>query len=168
MESAPWSGPPADMLGGAAPIQRFVVRTDQAVVALHHVIAFPTGCTFDVQVAVRRGPLDDSAWQAVVGTHGPGPWPSGSDLKFSVRLPDTDSLADNPPEAPRLFEVSSEAGHDARHYESKRRLWLWPLPPACPFEFVVEWHQVGLAPTATTVDGAAVVRAAELAEPYWP
>jgi hypothetical protein len=169
MSAAPWQGPPADVLGGVVPIQRFVTRTEHAVVALLGVIAFPQGCAFDVQVAARRGSLDDGTWSNVVG-QGFEAWPAGADLTFTVRTPGVaeDPLAGNPPEAPRLFQLGHEASHGAGAYESRRRLWLWPLPPARPFEFVVEWQQLGIAPTVTTIDGADVVRAAGRAEPYWP
>jgi hypothetical protein len=169
MTAAPWQGPPSDVLGGAVPIQRFVARRKDVVVALVGATAFPQGCIFDVHVAARRGSLSDEVWTGVVGG-GFEAWPSGADLMFSVRTPGVaeDPFAGNPPEAPHLFQAGRESSHGGGVYESKRRLWLWPLPPARPIEFVVEWPQLGLAPTATTIDGAAVVRAAERAEPYWP
>ena len=53
---------------------------------------------------------------------------------------------------------------DERHW----RLWLWPLPPPGSFEFVVEWHNMGIDTTSVQLDGSAIVRAAERALPYWP
>jgi len=67
-----------------------------------------------------------------------------------------------------LIEVGSGSTSTDRLYQGDRQLWLWPLPPPGPFEFVVEWQGVGIATTATTLDGSAIAQAAEQARPYWP
>ena len=67
-----------------------------------------------------------------------------------------------------VVEFGSEAGISDESYFSDRQLWLWPLPPPRPFEFVVEWPTMGIDGTTTTFDGAAMVRAADRSQPYWP
>ncbi|MFI0447465.1 hypothetical protein [Actinomadura sp. 6N118] len=67
-----------------------------------------------------------------------------------------------------LVETDSTSSSNETFYEGARRLWLWPLPLPGPFEFVIEWQSVGLSPTPTTLDGSAIARAAEQAQPYWP
>ena len=47
-------------------------------------------------------------------------------------------------------------------------LWLWPLPPADPFEFAVEWPFGGIDLTITELDGAAISAAAARSLDYWP
>ncbi|ANN18865.1 hypothetical protein SD37_26740 [Amycolatopsis orientalis] len=178
-----WRGPPDDILGHPVPIEQFVVRTDDTVVALQHVLAFREGCCFTLQSAVRRGSLDEAAWRALTdrqATRGFPPEPTDIDLKFGVRFPDgskASTVGDvhqgwtNPaarPEVPRLVDAGSGFSSDDRYYQSEQRLWLWPLPPPGPFEFIIEWRKMGIGATATTIDGRAIVRSAQRARPYWP
>jgi hypothetical protein len=178
-----WHGPPTDILGCAVPVQQFVARTDHAIVALRQVIAFPEGCILSVHVAVKRGPQDESAWNDLVTSHSrqysevPQP---GDDLKFGVRFPDGSRATTidhafrgwapptDRPEPPMLIEAGGSSSGGDQFYERHWRLWLWPLPPPGSFEFVVEWHHMGIDTTPVQLDGSAIVRAAERALPYWP
>jgi hypothetical protein len=171
-----------DILGCPVPIHRFVARTDHAVVALQHLTAFPEGCVLALHLAVRRGSLDHAAWERVLGSQDGGDQhfgPGGGDLKLGVSFSDGSRAttvgnafdgwahpADRP-EPPMLVEAGGESSSGQESYESGRRLWLWPLPPPGPFEFLVEWQGVGIGPTSTTLDGAAIARAGEQALPYW-
>ena len=183
MNIAAWQGPPTDILGHPAPIQQFVARTDHAVVALRHVVVFPEGCSLSLHVAVRRGSLDDSVWKGVLVSDargGPHPRPTDADLNFGIRFPDGSKAMtiDNVfrglatptdrPEPPVLIETGSESTSNDRFYQSDRQLWLWPLPPPGPLEFVIEWRKMGIDATPTTLDGEAIAHAAEQALPYWP
>lgn len=47
-------------------------------------------------------------------------------------------------------------------------LWLWPLPPAEPFELAVEWPFGGIDLRFTELDGAAVVAVARRSVSLWP
>lgn len=171
-----------DVLGHAVPIQQFVARTDHTVVALQYVIAFPEGCILTLRLAVRRGSLDDSAWEGVLGRHlggDPDLTATEGGLKFGVRFPDGSRATtvehafrgwahpSDRPERPMLVEAGSDSSSNDQYYDSHQRLWLWPLPPSGPFEFVVEWQSMGLDLTSTTLDGSAVVRAADHALPFW-
>ncbi|MEU0793171.1 hypothetical protein ABZ342_24115 [Amycolatopsis sp. NPDC005961] len=147
--------PPEDVLGCPVPIARFVARTELAVVALQHVVAYPGGCSLHLHLSVRRGSLDAVTWEGIAASHAGGfPGPADDGLQFRVS-------------EGSLVEVGGGASYDDRRYRGDRQLWLSPLP-AGPFEFSVEWRKVGLARTATTIDGQAIVEAAARAEPYWP
>ncbi|MEV6642407.1 hypothetical protein [Amycolatopsis sp. NPDC051371] len=147
--------PPEDVLGCPVPIARFVARTPLAVVALQHVVAYPGGCSFIVHLSVRRGSLDFATWQSIdVTLTGGYPGTTETDLRFRVSQGS-------------VVEVGGGASYDDRRYRGDRQLWVSPLP-AGPFEFSVEWRKVGLARTATTIDGQAISEAAARAEPYWP
>jgi hypothetical protein len=160
------------------PIQRLVARTDHTVIALHYVIAFPEGCILTLRLAVRRGSLDDSAWEDALGRD-PEPTAAEGGLKFGVRFPDGSRATaiehafhgwahpSDRPEHPMLVEAGSDSSSNGQYYDSHQRLWLWPLPPPGPFEFVVEWQTMGLDLTSTTLDGSAIVRAADHALPLW-
>lgn len=116
-------------------------------------------------VGMDTGFRHDAAWKNVTGGATEGVprrrLPPTVGLTFEVRFPDW-------PETPRLAQANSESSYSDRFYRSDRRLWLQPLPPPGPFEFVVEWRSVGINATSGAVDGAAIARAAECAEPYWP
>lgn len=146
--------PPADVLGCPVPIARFVARTDLAVVALQHLVAYPAGCAFTVHLSVRRGSLDQTTWDGIGESHAGG-----------FRGPSDDSLQFRVGEG-SLTEIGGGASYDDRHYRGDRQLWLSPLP-AGPFEFSVEWRRAGLDRTATTIDGRAIAEAAANAQPYW-
>jgi hypothetical protein len=182
MEPASWQAPPREVLGHVVPIQQFVAGTDHVVVALHYVAAFPEGCVLALHLAVRRGSLDDSTWEDVVGNHlgyVSDLTATEDGLKYGVRFPDGSKATtvehafrgwappSDRPERPMLAEVGSDSSSNDQYYDSHQRLWLWPLPPPNPFEFVVEWQSMGLDLTSTTLDGNAVVRAADHAMPLW-
>ena len=182
MSATAWQRPPGDILGQPVPIQQFVARTDQAVVALRDVIAFPEGCSFSLHMVIRRGSLDEPAWKALLGSHteaDPFTTPFGDDLKFGVRFPGGSkattvgnafrgwSHPTDRPQPPMLVDVGGESSSSDRSYQGDRRLWLWPLPPPDPFEFVLGWRSLGIDTTSVMLDGSAIVRAAQQARPYW-
>jgi hypothetical protein len=183
MNAAAWQGPPVDVLGCPVPIQRFVARTDRVVVALQQVTAFPEGCSLALHLAVRRGSLDEAAWEGLLARHAGADFhlgPADDDLKLGVRYPDGSRATTvghafggwagptDQPAPPMLVEAGSESSSNDRSYESGRRLWLWPLPPPGPFELVVAWQAMGIAATSATLDGTAIALAGERALPYWP
>jgi hypothetical protein len=67
-----------------------------------------------------------------------------------------------------LIEAGGGSASDDWFCYSDRQLWLWPLPPPGPFEFVIQWPGAGIDATAATLDGSAIARAARHALPYWP
>ncbi|MEV8518081.1 hypothetical protein [Dactylosporangium sp. NPDC051484] len=170
-------------MGHPAPIQQFVARAAHAVVALQHFVAFREGCTFALHIAARRGPLEQSAWERLLGSlTGQHPYatPTDAALAFGVRFPDGSTATtianafrgrEHPtdrPDPPMLIETGGGSSSSDRSYQGDQQLWLWPLPPPEPFEFVIEWPSMGIGTIATTLDGSAIARAAEQAQPYWP
>lgn len=179
---ASWVGPPGDILGYPVPLAQFIVKTEQAAVALQQVIAFPQGCSLALRIAVRRGSLKGPAWERILGRltgEDPHSAPGGADLKFGVCLPGglKATTVDNAfegwmdpadwPEPPMLSQVGGGSASGDQSYHGDRELWLWPLPPREPFEFVIEWKSMGVGSATATLDGDAIARAAEQALPYW-
>jgi hypothetical protein len=169
------------VLGHPVAIKQFVATGDGAVVALQHVVAFPAGCILTLELAVRRGSLEEPAWERLLaGLTGEHPVTStDADLKFGVRFPDGSKATTidhafrgwtrptDRPEPPMLIEAGGGSSSTDRFCHSDRQLWLWPLPPPGAFEFVVEWQDMGIATAAATLDWSAIARAAEQALPYW-
>ncbi|MEV6832601.1 hypothetical protein [Amycolatopsis sp. NPDC051102] len=147
--------PTAEILGCPVPAARFVARGELTVVALQHVVAYPAGCSLTVQVAARRGGMDDATWEGIDVAHAGGlPGPADGGLQFRV-------------DRGELTDLGGGAASNDRSYRGERQLWLSPLPNG-PVEFSVEWRAAGLARHSTTLDGRAIAEAAARAEPYWP
>ena len=145
------------------------------LVALHHAVAFPEGCVLNLHVAARRGSEDELAWKGLIQGHfrrDPELTGIDADLKFGVRFPDGSRATTyehafrdwahptDRPEPPMLIEAGGTSSGGDQSYHSHRRLWLWPLPPAESFEFVIEWHSMGIDQTSIQLNGSAIVRAA--------
>ncbi|MFJ8045589.1 hypothetical protein ACIRBX_34285 [Kitasatospora sp. NPDC096147] len=162
MNTGIWSEPPRHVLGVPVAVQRFVARGEHAVVVVRSVEAYPTGCLVDVLVLARRGSLPSEVWARVVRDLAPLPpdrLPPRTDLRFGIEAGEG--------YRGRAFETAGSSGSSDDSYDSEQRLWLSPLPPG-PFAFTVEWPGLGLERTALELDGAALARAAEGSEPYWP
>lgn len=189
-ENPPWTGPPNDILGGVVPIERMLFRSETLAIVLANAVAFPVGVTIRLQMAARRveGVNEDTWWDRhdLMFGHHRHRFRAEDSLpdevvRFGVRFPDgskattVDGRADSGewppprPEGPILKRSrGGSASGDDRSVSSSWSLWLWPLPPPEPFEFAVEWPLYDVPLTFTELDGAAIVAAAERAQPYWP
>ncbi|RSM37271.1 hypothetical protein DMA12_37445 [Amycolatopsis balhimycina DSM 5908] len=137
------------------PIARFVARSELAVIALQHVVAYPAGCSLTLHLAVRRGSWDDSTWAGIDMVLAGGlPGPADASLQFRV-------------DRGSLVELGGGASSNDRSYRGERQLWLAPLPSEA-FEFAVEWRKVGIERTTIRLDGRVIAEAAKGAEPFWP
>lgn len=144
----------------------------------------------DVEVASRQGDLPENDWWDLhTGGHastlpfqGIGGLPDKL-LRLGLRFADEtkattldeaaprrrSSAADDPPAGPSLrWHPSSSGSRGLGGHLSRFGLWLWPLPPAEPFELAVEWPFGGIDLTFTELDGAAVVAAAGRSVNLWP
>jgi hypothetical protein len=190
MVPPPWAGPPDDMLGGVVPIEKMLFQSDAIAIALASAVAFSEGVKLYVQIAARRTTeMDEESWwrrrDTVFGRghHSirPGAPLSAEVLRFGVRFHDgtkATTVDSRPhsrewpppqPDGPVLTEAGGGGGGGSdRRLRVGWSLWLWPLPPAEPFEFAVEWPAWDVPLTFSTVDGAAIAAAAHRAQPYWP
>jgi len=182
-----WSGPPPEETGAVLAVERTVARSANAVVRLPTIRAFGSGCMLDVDVVVRQGALSEDDWwdlhSSVFGYFHrsyPAALPAKL-LRMGVRYRDGTKAttieqhrhwalgSGDPPAGPLLGWVPGNSGMHGRELGfSALGLWLWPLPPAEPFEFAVEWPFGGIELTITELDGAAIVAAAGRSARYWP
>lgn len=186
----PWMGAPEDVLGVAVPAELFLARTANVVIALSNVMVYPIGCVLSVHIAGRQADLDEDAWwnlaDAAFGhpRHGRRKRhdgrPSDEERRFGVRyrdgrtattldgFPDWQPSGSNPA-APLLTNHGGGGGSGSDStFQIDEQLWLWPLPPAEPFELITEWPLAGIPVTIVELDGAAINTAAARALPYWP
>jgi len=188
-EPPAWSGPPPEETGAVLAVERTVARSANTVVRLPTIRAFSTGCMLDVEVVTRQGTLSEDDWwdlHASVYGHFHRSRPGGAALpakllRMGVRYADGTKATTierhprwargpaDPPGGPQLGWVPGNSGMYGRELGfSGFGLWLWPLPPAEPFEFAVEWPFGGIELTFTELDGAAIVAATGRSARYWP
>lgn len=161
---APWFAPPRMVFGGPVPQRLVLVHTESALVFVDHLLAFPTGLEFTTVVARRQAPddiADPFGWDS---RHGVTPVPPPEILRLGIVFSDGEvasNLLDRPrgdgtPRGPVLRSLSGYGGRG----RSERRWWLWPLPPAGPVRFVVEWPAERVTETSAEVDGDQILAAA--------
>lgn len=187
-ELPPWSGPPPEETGAVLAVERTVASSANVVVRVPTIRVFRSGCMLDVEVVTRQGTLsEDDWWDLHSSVYGhfhrsrPGAALPAKLLRMGVRYADGTKATTvgqhrrwgpgpaDPPAGPLLCWAPGNSGMHGRELGfSGFGLWLWPLPPAGPFEFAVEWPFGGIDLTFAELDGAAIVAAAGRSAPYWP
>jgi hypothetical protein len=151
---AAWVGPPENMVGGTALLDRVLVNSGETAIVLRGAEAFPTG------VVLRVGGMRRPA--ATLRDTFTG-------FRFGVGLPDGRKLVaghwqdDGHPTA----RLSSRGGSHGpltldHHY------WLWPLPPEGPLTFALKWEREGIGETLVEADSAPLRAAASGVTELWP
>jgi hypothetical protein len=186
-----WMGPPESVLGHTVDISRTLFHSEALAIVLTSAVVFPEGVKLNIRVAARpvEGMNKDTWWERrdlmfERGRHSsrPGKPLAGEVLRFGVRFPDGGKATtvdgrpyhggEWPPPRPAGPVLQHHGGGGGgggdRFISLSWNLWLWPLPPAGPFEVAVEWPAFDVPLTFTEVDGAAIAAAAEHARPYWP
>ena len=177
-----WFGPPEDELGVVIPLSVVLGRSDRAVVALSHAVAYSTGVSFAF-LALAQGLSRSQANRMFHEQH-----------MFDKReLPDTllrigFELADGgrvsnlggwrthrnlmspdaEPDGPLLLPHAGGGGNAGSGQVAMRpAYWLWPLPPSGPVQVSCEWPFVRVALTTVEIAGAALLDAASRARSLW-
>jgi hypothetical protein len=173
----PWFGPPEDVLAGVVAVEVVVARTDDTVVAVTGVRAYPTGFGFTLCVRLRALPGPDSwLWQhAGVLDHpllAAGELPDEV-LRFGVRFADgrkATTLDPHPydteqqPQGPVLLPHGGGGGGRAWDMDH----WVWPLPPPGLVAFACEWPLRQIPETLVEIDSRLIIEAAGRAVQLWP
>ncbi len=186
-----WSQPPPDELATLVPVRQVLARTDRGVlVLLSHIDAFRQGCSFRIRISAhKQEAMDESEWleiqETAIGGAGFGHRRSGAggsdgSLRFGVQFLDGRKATtmgglvrhphphDQEPEGPVLTQHGGGGSGSDRFATSTSPLWLWPLPPAEPFDLVVAWPALGVDLTRVELPGHDIVEAAGRAAPLWP
>jgi hypothetical protein len=185
-ETPPWLGPPGLEAGVLLAAGRVIARSQHVAVFLPAIRVFSTGCLLDMEIVSRQAGLaDDEWWDLHMSVHRRshgfgGPGLPDKLLRLGVRFPDDGKATtldhcrsgkdDSPPEGPVLSWWPGSSGMRDRGELgfSHFGLWLWPIPPAGPFDFAVEWPFGGITETLVELDGAAIAVAAAHPAYYWP
>jgi hypothetical protein len=170
-----WIGPPHNVLPGIAPVQLIIARSEETVIAVAGIQAYPAGFSFTLHLRLRnlsareerqlpylldRADLDDD--------------PLADDyLRFGVQFADgrKATTLDRPPHDPEGQEpdrpVLREHGGGGGGAWWDIEYWVWPLPPAGPFAFVCGWLARGIAESRVEIDAGTILEATERAVTLW-
>jgi hypothetical protein len=183
-----WAMPPSEA-GVVVPLNRLVARGPNTVLALPAARVYSTGCTLELEATMRQGDLSADAWWdlhmsahlgffAVAGLENLDRLPHRL-LRVGLRFSDGTKVTSlepgrwqpggTEPDGPVLaLTPGGGGGRGLADRHAELGLWLWPLPPAGPVEFAVEWPIAGIPETIVRLDGAALVAAGGRSEPTWP
>ncbi len=175
-----WFGPPEDQLGTVVPQGIVLARSDRAVIALSHAVAYSTGVTFDF-LAQAQGLTRSEANRVFNEQHmfEEGDLPDallriGFEFEDGRRVSNLGGwrshrmLTDAEPKGPLLLPHDGGGGTASdSEVTIKPGYWLWPLPPPGPLRISCEWPLGEIALTTVEISGAALREAAEQAGSFW-
>jgi hypothetical protein len=170
-----WLGPPHNVLPGIAPVQLIIARTDQTVVAVAGIQAYPAGFSFTLHLRLRNlSAREERQLPYLLDRADLEDDPLADDvLRFGVQFADGGKATnlDRPsydpehePDRPVLREHGGGGGGAWWDMD----LWVWPLPPAGPFAFVCAWPGRGIAESRVETDAGMILEAAGRAVTLWP
>ena len=172
-----------NVVPGMAPVAAILARTEETVVAVTGIRAYPTGFGFTLNLRLRN--LDPRERRGFwpfpeFGYHGRRTVPADA-LRLTIQFADGRLVtnldpAPSDPEVPASEQpmLSSGPGTGLVGSGSSPDRWGWdmdyrvrPLPPPGPLAFVCVWPERGIPPSRVEVDGAAVLGAADAAVTLW-
>jgi hypothetical protein len=171
-----WAGAPSGVLPGGVPLEVLLVDTDLVALALTRFAAYPSG--FEVQLITVTSGDDDLdvhpgfgfGRMGRAGARGSDP---NDDLRFGVQYADGSKSTEvgpgwgapgRKPKGPVISQHGGSGGED----EYQQNLWVWPLPPAGPLTFAVEWRTRKIPLTTREVDATLIRAAAKRAQRLLP
>jgi hypothetical protein len=159
-----WLAPPENIEPVTVLVDLVLASAGDLTLSIAQLTVFPTGLSFELTgrgYARATHPLFD------------GPPLIDGGLAFGVLFADGRTAIANlsslrkplleRPDAPVLRTVSGGCGGG----ECRTSLWLWPLPPPGPLEFVCEWALEGIPETGASIDGAQLAAAAARCRELW-
>ena len=172
-----------NVVPGMAPVAAVLARTEETVVAVTGIRAYPTGFGFTLTLRLRNLHRRERRgfWPfPEFGYHGGRTVPADA-FRFRIEFADGRSVtnldpAPSDPEVPAFEQpmLSSGPGTGLVGGGSSPDRWGWdmdyrarPLPPPGPLAFICVWPERGIPPSRLEVDGAAVLGAAEAAVRLW-
>jgi hypothetical protein len=179
-----WAAAPDDVVPGIVPIDLVLGRSDNAVVVLTEIRAFPAGLEISVAVRVRHAdPHRDLAVELLPFRGHPDVTSFSEQLMWGLGFADgrkvtsvdppprghppgrpgdeRDWMPDHPMLNPRGVHITGSRGVDLIY-------WLWPLPPAGTVQVVCQWVGEGINQTVHDLDSQPILDAATRAHPFWP
>ncbi|PRA81053.1 hypothetical protein [Microbacterium sp. MYb66] len=174
---------PEDELPMLLPVSETLAVTDHLALGLFGVAVYSDGVEFRLEGRLRRNGMPAREWNDLCGdfvghgTMGAAPDPAGR-LRFGLVLGDGEKVLgegfpfggrdpSSEPEGHTLSRNGSRAGGGSHSYTSSDHLWLWPLPPEGPIEFVTQWPAFGVGERRVVLDGTAMRDLSGRVQRFW-
>ena len=167
-EPPDWYMPPK-MIGGHVSGPILVSRSEDLIVAVRQILAYPVGFEIELE-AHARGPAP--------GGSPPDPefFTGLSELHFRLRLGDGRDVLLNDESGLRsghgpmmvLGNGATSSGGPNDSESIRQTLWIWTLPPPGPLTLECSWPRRGLQDAGVVLNANAIRAAALHAQPYWP
>jgi hypothetical protein len=170
-----WMSPPGEWLGRTVLLDLEVAASEDVVIVLTHLVAYPIGFSLGFQALARRPPGE------VVGE-----FDGDLALRFGVEFSDGRAAEgktwwirrehedDEPPTFPARMPPDRElelfvnpGGSSPRELRFAGGCWVWPLPPPGPLKLSVGWPAARLAAPAVELEAEPILVAAAAVEPIW-
>jgi len=175
----PWLRQPEDEIPVELLVGAIAARTDGTVITVPRLEVHSTGIVICADVVLRRRGESDRDWSWLL--HGRFEHrPAENDLRWRIELADgsiaeigelyrSNPTVDRPPEGWTLTLANGTGGGGGGgdRWEQHHGFWLWPLPPAGPMEFVVEWRERGIPESRLALDGDAILAAVPGVRGLW-
>jgi hypothetical protein len=166
----PWIGAPENELGVGVPMRVLLARTDDIAVSVGDVVAYSTGFTLRLAVRVRPGVVEDPR-SFFMQLHAPPGMASADGLRFGIGFADGRRATRMRPgptsEGPPPIALMARGGGDSGGGGLDVGYWVFPLPPAGPLVFALEWPSRGIDETTREVDATAIAEAGAQSEVLW-
>lgn len=160
--------PPIAKLGAIVTVERVLARTPALAVLLPMIQVYDVGCLLNLDVVARNAAAPPGlALQLDTAFSGE----ESTSLHLVLRYPggaEVHSDHDGDCAPPNLSWFPGGVRGDASHTLYHMPLWLFPLPPPGELLLTLEWPWARIEPTAVTLDGAAIARAAKRSSSCWP
>jgi hypothetical protein len=176
--------PCPNVVPGMAPVAAILARTEETVVAVTGIRAYPAGFGFTLNLRLRNlHPRERRGFWPFpeFGHHRGRLLPDAGILRLTIEFADGRSVSnlDAPTEGsdapyPERPMLSSGPGTGMEATGPFRDRWIWdmdyrvrPLPPPGPLAFICVWPGRGISTSRAEVDGAAIREAANDAVTLW-
>jgi hypothetical protein len=170
--SPPWRHAPSGTLPGVLALQLVLARTEQVVVCVTRLGAYPTG--FELELVTMASGESDALDPFLFGGRSRGLQTGAGmppeKLRFGVEFADGTKATntsrrwgpqDDPPPGPVL---SPGSGSGSGGGNCRQSMWVWPLPPAGKLAFVCESPAAGIPLTRHEIDAQIILDAASHAQ----
>lgn len=180
----PWWQAPEDELPVLLPVSETLAVNEHLALGLFGIAVYSDGVEFHLEGRLRRNGMPAREWNELCADfvgHSPvgGPTHLAGRLRYGLVLGDGEKvlaegfpffMGDDPsaePDAHTLSRNNGGAGGGDRNYSSRDNLWLWPLPPEGPIEFVLQWPALGVEERRIVLDGSAMRDLAARVQRFW-
>jgi hypothetical protein len=164
-----WFGPPANAIPVVVPLGLVLAQSDDAVIAVPAVQAYPIGLNLGLVVRVRQRAGGRRPQRLM--TYDPA---SDQFVRLGVQFSDgrkaTNLHRPRPPRAgePPAGPLLTPRGSSETEGAWDGSYWLWPLPPPGRLLIVAEWPAHHLSEMSAEIAADPILAAAALAVTLWP